>query len=71
MILTKSTYFTNLKQSVQKVMCKRKTLHIIFFKNKGTDERESITKKYKANKSTGTHVTKEHDNQYTIDTLIK
>jgi hypothetical protein len=32
---------------------------------------EPVYKKYKANKSTRIHVTKEHNNQDIIDTLIK
>jgi len=47
-------------------MGRRKTMNIK--KKAGT---EPIHKKHKANRSTRTHVTKEHNNQDTVNTLIE
>jgi hypothetical protein len=59
----KSSYFTNLKQSVQKVMCKRKTVHIILFLKKGMDDNPSTisTRQIKA---------QEHMSQKNIQSIL-
>ncbi len=44
-------------------------MHVL--ENKGKKEWELIHKKYKANKSTKTQVTKEHNNQDITNTLKK